>query len=160
MAQAASSKAPAPAPEDGTTAPVEPDLTYVEEAAPEDPARYFVGVSGITDGMTHYGTGDYFVGSETLLDHFRRSGGKDRTRVLYREVSEREWAAAEDARLAAIQDVELLPEPLAMNQVVPNQFTENSFLAEPLAAPGAAPIGAQPGGAGFTALDGGMAGSS
>ncbi len=124
-----------------------------EVAAP--PAeRYFIAVNGITDGAIAHGTDDHFVGSETLLAHYDRTGGMDGARVLYREIDEGEYRTLEAKRLAAIQNVEVieLPQSPTINQVM-----ENAWASDPI--PGPVPVGATPGGAGFTtaAVDRGMA---
>lgn len=141
---------PQPAPEAEVETP--------EVEAPEAPAapaqRYFRSVLGITDGAQHYAANVVFVGTDGILAHHERTRGYDGRRLLYVEVPQHEYETYEAERLAAIQDVEL-PEPAAVNQVTPNQTTWGE-----LPPPGPAPVAARPGGAGFSTLDGGMAGSA
>ena len=149
--------APVPAPE-AEVAPAPP----AQEAPAEAPAprqRFFKGVHGITDGMVHHVKDAFFVGTESILAHFERTGGRDGNRVLYTEVSKADYERSEAERSAAIQDAELpeLPLPAAVPQVTSNFFSEL-----PLPAPGEAPVSAAPGGAGLTqpGADNGLAGST
>ncbi len=101
-------------------------LAHIEAevaAAQKPPAhRYFESLLGITDGANHYGTGDHFVGSDSLIAHHERTGGMDGARKLYHEISEAQYERHEAERTAAIQDVDLPPAAPTVNQVGQNMF--------------------------------------
>lgn len=53
--------------------------------------NYYKADFGITDGMTHYVSGDVFAGSPALDKHLEDTGGKDGDRVLYTQSSKEDY---------------------------------------------------------------------
>lgn len=49
-------------------------------------ATYYKAVGGITDGMAYHGSGEVFVGSEALDQHFEDTEGKQGDVLLYEKV--------------------------------------------------------------------------
>lgn len=131
--------APTPAPEPSAedTAPEFQVPTVEESVAAAEAAvaplvytpstHYFKSVAGFTDGSNFHGDGDYFIATDTVLDHFARTGGKDGQRTLYYEVPESEYRADEEARALAIRtEAQELPTPTPINQVVNNGMASSN----------------------------------